>query len=150
MKQSDLTQITGEISTGVDELSAVLKPDEFQSLLKGKPSKNVLNLCTKVLTRNASHDGLVFKNKQDVLDVMSGIGKILNPSFLTSQVSISSVANNPDLLGSGPLSFLRAQMLGTMDPTMSQAEIDSIIEEEKQRKKQRVLKACNKLKSYDF
>ena len=149
LKQSDLVQMTSEISTGVDELSAVLKPDEFQSLLKGKPSKNVLNLSTKVLTRNASHDGLVFKNKQDVLDVMSGIGKILNPSFLTSQVPISSVANNPDLLGSGPLSFLRAQMLGTMDPTMSQAEIDSIIEEEKQRKKQRVLKACNKLKDYE-
>ena len=149
LKQSDLVQMTSEISTGVDELSAVLKPDEFQSLLKGKPSKNVLNLSTKVLTRNASHDGLVFKNKQDVLDVMSGIGKILNPSFLTSKAPISSVANNPDLLGSGPLSFLRAQMLGTMDPTMSQAEIDSIIEEEKQRKKQRVLKACNKLKDYE-
>ena len=40
-------------------------------------------------------------------------------------------------------------MLGTMDPTMSQAEIDSIIEEEKQRKKQRVLKTCNKLKNYE-
>ena len=149
LKQADLVQITGEISTGVDELSAVLKPDEFQSLLKGKPSKNVLNLSTKVLTRNASHDGLVFKNKQDVLDIMSGIGKILNPSLLTSQTPISSVANNPDLLSSGPLSSLRAQMLGTMDPTMSQAEIDSIIEEEKQRKKQRVLKTCNKLKNYE-
>jgi len=149
LKQADLIQITGEISTGVDELSAVLKPDEFQSLLKGKPSKNVLNLSTKVLTRNASHDGLVFKNKQDVLDIMSGIGKILNPSLLTSQTPISSVANNPDLLSSGPLSSLRAQMLGTMDPTMSQTEIDSIIEEEKQRKKQRVLKTCNKLKNYE-
>ena len=149
LKQSDLIQITSEVSTGVDELSAVLKPDEFQSLLKGKPSKNVLNLSTKILTRNASHDGLVFKNKQDVLDVMSGIGKILNPSLLTSQTAISSVANNPDLLNSGPLSSLRAQMLGTMDPTMSQAEIDSIIEEEKQRKKQRVLKTCNKLKNYE-
>jgi len=149
LKQSDLIQITSEVSTGVDELSAVLKPDEFQSLLKGKPSKNVLNLSTKILTRNASHDGLVFKNKQDVLDVMSGIGKILNPSLLTSQTAISSVANNPDLLSSGPLSSLRAQMLGTMDPTMSQAEIDSIIEEEKQRKKQRVLKTCNKLKNYE-
>ena len=149
LKQSDLIQITSEVSTGVDELSAVLKPDEFQSLLKGKPSKNVLNLSTKILTRNASHDGLVFKNKQDVLDVMSGIGKILNPSLLTSQTAISSVANNPDLLNSGPLSSLRAQMLGTMDPTMSQTEIDSIIEEEKQRKKQRVLKTCNKLKNYE-
>ncbi len=147
LKQSDLVQITSEISTGVDELSAVLKPDEFQSLLKGKPSKNVLNLSTKVLTRNVN--GCVFENRQDVLDVMSGIGKILNPSFLTSQTAISSVANNPNLLGSGPLSLLRAQMLGTMDPTMSQAEIDSIIEEEKQRKKQRVLKACNKLKDYE-
>jgi hypothetical protein len=147
LKQSDLVQITSEISTGVDELSAVLKPDEFQSLLKGKPSKNVLNLSTKVLTRNVN--GCVFENRQDVLDVMSGIGKILNPSFLTSQTAISSVANNPNLLGSGPLSSLRAQMLGTMDPTMSQAEIDSIIEEEKQRKKQRVLKTCNKLKNYE-
>lgn len=147
LKQADLVQITGEISTGVDELSAVLKPDEFQSLLKGKPSKNVLNLSTKVLTRNVN--GCVFKNKQDVLDIMSGIGKILNPSLLTSQTPISSVANNPDLLSSGPLSSLRAQMLGTMDPTMSQAEIDSIIEEEKQRKKQRVLKTCNKLKNYE-
>ncbi|ANS05160.1 hypothetical protein [uncultured Mediterranean phage] len=147
LKQADLVQITGEISTGVDELSAVLKPDEFQSLLKGKPSKNVLNLSTKVLTRNVN--GCVFKNKQDVLDVMSGIGKILNPSLLTSQTAISSVANNPDLLNSGPLSSLRAQMLGTMDPTMSQTEIDSIIEEEKQRKKQRVLKTCNKLKNYE-
>jgi hypothetical protein len=149
LKKIDLTRITEQISAGVDKLSAILKPDEFKSLLKGKPSKDTLNLSTKVLTNDSSGDNIVFRNKQDVLDVMSGIGKILNPSLLTSQTAISSVANNPDLLNSGPLSSLRAQMLGTMDPTMSQAEIDSIIEEEKQRKKQRVLKACNKLKNYE-
>jgi len=150
LKQSDLTQITGEISTGVDELSAVLKPDEFQSLLKGKPSKNVLNLSTKVLTRNASHDGLVFKNKQDVLDVMSGIGKIINPSFLTKPNSIASVADTPESLGDGEgLALVRAQLLKRQDPTLTDSEIDQIISEEKERKKQRVLKALDRLQKYE-
>jgi len=150
LKQSDLTQITGEISTGVDELSAVLKPDEFQSLLKGKPSKNVLNLSTKVLTRNASHDGLVFKNKQDVLDVMSGIGKIINPSFLTKPNSIASVADTPESLGDGGgLALVRAQLLKRQDPTLTDSEIDQIISEEKERKKQRVLKALDRLQKYE-
>lgn len=150
LKQSDLTQITGEISTGVDELSAVLKPDEFQSLLKGKPSKNVLNLSTKVLTRNASHDGLVFKNKQDVLDVMSGIGKIINPSFLTKPNSIASVADTPESLGDGGgLALVRAQLLKRQDPTLTDSEIDQIIGEEKERKKQRVLKAVDRLQKYE-
>ena len=150
LKQSDLIQITSEVSTGVDELSAVLKPDEFQSLLKGKPSKNVLSLSTKVLTRNASHDGLVFKNKQDVLDVMSGIGKIISPSFLTKSNSIASVADTPDNLGDGTgMALVRAQLLKRQDPTLTDSEIDQIISEEKDRKKQRVLKALDRLQKYD-
>jgi len=149
LKQSDLVHITGEISTGVDELSAVLKPDEFKSLLKGRPSKEILSLSTEVLTRNASHDGIVFKNKQDVLDVFAGLGKILNPSFLTGKNKIQSVPNNTNILENDQISVARAQLLKIQNPTLSDSEIDQIIEKEKQRKKQRVLKAFDKLTKYE-
>ena len=149
LKQSDLVQITGEISTGVDELSAVLKPDEFKSLLKGRPSKETLSLSTEVLTRNASHDGIVFKNKQDVLDVFAGLGKLLNPSFLTGKNKIQSVANNTNILENDQISVARAQLLKIQSPTLSDSEINQIIEKEKQRKKQRVLKAFDKLTKYE-
>ena len=147
LKQEDLMSITDEISTGVDELSVILKPDEFQSLLKGRAPKNIVDLSTKVLTRNASHDGIVFKNKQDVVDIMAGIGKILNPATLAKSNVIPDLPISTDLPNENLLS-LRAQLLKEQNPILSDKQIDEIIEKEKNRKKERVLKAVETLERY--
>ena len=151
LSREDLIGLTSEISTGVDELDAVLKPEEFQSLLKGRAPKNVVDLATKVLTRNASHDGIVFKTKEDVVYVMSSIGKMLDSSFLTSfsdELTPHLPLDPSKLSEEGAIPPARKLFLETTQPYLTNSEIDGIIEKEKQRKKKRILKTVDILNKY--
>jgi len=151
LSREDLIGLTSEISTGVDELDAVLKPEEFQSLLKGRAPNNVVDLATKVLTRNASHDGIVFKTKEDVVYVMSSIGKMLDSSFLTSfsdDLTPYLPLDPSKLTEEGAIPPARKLFLETTQPYLTNSEIDEIIEKEKQRKKKRILKTVDILNKY--
>ena len=141
-----LVNALSEVSRGVDELEAVCTPTEIQTIYKGTARPSVVELAFKCVTRNGS---TLFDSQETFVDVMSGIGDILNPQFLTQEIEEQSVTSNICDVGDGTQqALLREAILRQKDTNLSSQEIDEIINKEKQRSKEKVLQAADTLRSY--
>ena len=134
----------GELNEGVTDMEAVLTPFEIQTIYKGSPRPEVLELAYRCVTRNGS---TIFDSPEVFQDIMSGIGDVLNPQFLTQNISDEpTVASNVcDLVDD--LS-IRKSILREKDATLSKQEVDEIINKEKERKKSALLEKVDALNSY--
>jgi len=151
LKQTDLIVVTNEILKGVDELSGILKPSEFTVLLAGAgPDLNkILNLATKILTRNASQN-IVFKNREDVADIMEALGRMLSPKTLMQPILITTSPSNVTRLTVGEAgNFAREQILKQQDPLIPDAEIEKIINDARQQAQEKILKVTDLLDKYN-
>jgi len=151
LKQSDLIVVTNEILKGVDELSGILKPSEFTVLLAGAgPDLNkIINLATKILTRNASQN-IVFRNREDVADMMEALGRMLDPKTLMQPILITTSPSNVTRLTVGEAgNFAREQILKQQDPLIPDAEIEKIINDARQQAQEKILKVTDLLDKYN-
>ena len=151
LKQSDLIVVTNEILKGVDELSGILKPSEFTVLLAGAgPDLNkILNLATKILTRNASQN-IVFKNREDVADIMEALGRMLSPKTLMQPILITTSPSNVTRLTVGEAgNFAREEILKRQDPLIPDAEIEKIINDAREQAQEKILKVTDLLDRYN-
>jgi len=143
----DLKRIVAEISDAVDELNAVLAPDEFKSLLKGTASNYVSNLATVVLTRGilGRESNIIFYTEQDVIDVFAVLGRMVAPVYLLEQYNNNRQPFNPELLPDSDeaIYLVRQNFLQTQDPSLSDKDAYNLILKQKQRAKDRILKAYN-------
>ena len=151
LKQSDLIIVTNEILKAVDELSGILKPSEFTVLLAGAGPdlKNVLNLATKILTRNANQN-IVFRNREDVADMMEALGRMLSPKLLMQPILITTSPSNVERLSVGEAgNFAREQILKQQDPLIPDAEIEKIINDAREQAQEKILKVTDLLYRYN-
>jgi hypothetical protein len=79
-----VTTFFSELNDGVDDMETVLTPSETQSIFRGNARPEVLDLAYKCVTRNGS---TIFTSPESFQDTMSGIGDILQPQFLLSDIS---------------------------------------------------------------
>ena len=148
----DLKRITSEISQAVDELNAVLSPDEFKSLLKGTSSNYVSNLATVILTRGifGRSSNIVFYTEQDVVDVFAVLGRMVAPVYLSEQYNNNRQPYSPEILPDSEeaLFLVRQNYLKTQDPSLSDKDAYALILRQKKRAKDRILKAYNALQDF--
>ena len=119
-----------EVNRGADELSVILTPTENQAFLKGVASEEIVDIAYKCVTRNGS---TIFTSKETFQDIMMGVGDILQPQFLTQDISdVPEVAFDYCDLDNDL--EIRKEILKGKDSTLSTEEIDEIINKEKERK----------------
>ena len=139
-----ITTFFSELNDGVDDIQTILTPSESQSVFKGNARPEVLNLAYKCVTRNGS---TIFTSPESFQDIMSGIGDVLQPQFLTQNISDEpSVAS--DYCDLTDDLEIRQEILKGKDSTLSTEEIDEIINKEKERKKNALLLKVDELNSY--
>jgi hypothetical protein len=137
-------QFFSELNSGVDELSVILTPTETQNVFKGTASPEVLNLAYKCVTRNGS---TIFTSPESFQDIMMGVGDILQPQFLTQNISDEPEVAYDYCELDNDLE-IRKEILKGKDSTLSSEEIDEIINKEKERKKNTLLLKVDELNSY--
>jgi len=142
-----LVSLMSEISTAVDDMEAVLSETESQAVLKGTATDEVVEVCYKCVTRNGSN---IFQSKEDFVDIMSGIGNMVQPKFLTQKIDEqNSISSNICDIGDGSnQKILRETLLQEKDSSLSSEEVEEILNKEKQRKKNRILAASETLEMY--
>jgi len=133
-----------EVNRGADELNVILTPTENQAFLKGVASEEIVDIAYKCVTRNGS---TIFTSKETFQDIMMGVGDILQPQFLTQDIS-----DTPEIAFDycdldNDLE-IRKEILKGKDSTLSSEEIDEIINKEKERKKNALLLKVDELNSY--
>jgi len=150
LPQQHVVTVTNEILKGLDEISSILMPRELALLLAGRGDKNTNNLATTILTRNASKDNLIFRNREDVIDVLQALGRMISPKLLMEPVLISTAPDNVERLTVGDsVDLLRKQILKRQDPLIPDAEIEQIIQETRQKAKDKILKAVDLFNKYN-
>jgi len=125
-------------------METVLTPSETQSIFRGNARPEVLDLAYKCVTRNGS---TIFTSPESFQDTMSGIGDVLQPQFLLSEISEQPqiASDYCDLLDD---LTVRKEILKGKDSTLTSEEIDEIINKEKERKKKTLLEKVDELNSY--
>ena len=150
LPQQHVVTVTNEILKGLDEISSILMPRELALLLAGRGDKNTNNLATTILTRNASKDNLIFRNREDVIDVLQALGRMISPKLLMEPILISTAPDNVERLTVGDsVDLLRKQILKRQDPLIPDAEIEQIIQETRQKAKDKILKAVDLFNKYN-
>jgi len=139
-----ITTFFSELNSAVDDVDTILTPSESQSIFKGNTRPEVLNLAYKCATRNGS---TIFTSPESFQDIMSGIGDILQPQFLTQNISDEPPVASDYCDLTGDLE-IREEILKGKDSTLSTEEIDEIINKEKERKKNALLLKVDELNSY--
>ena len=139
-----VTTFFSELSNGVDDMEIVLTPSETQSIFKGNPRPEVLDLAYKCVTRNGS---TIFTSPENFQDTMIGIGEVLQPQFLLKDISEQPLIA-PDYCDLIDDLLVRKEILKGKDSTLTSEEIDEIINKEKERKKKVLLKKVDELNSY--
>jgi hypothetical protein len=139
-----ITTFFSELNDGVDDIQTILTPSESQSVFKGNARPEVLNLAYKCVTRNGS---TIFTSPESFQDIMSGIGDVLQPQFLTQNISDEPPVASDYCDLTGDLE-IRQEILKGKDSTLSTEEIDEIINKEKERKKNALLLKVDELNSY--
>jgi hypothetical protein len=133
-----------ELNDGVDDMETVLTPSETQSIFRGNARQEVLDLAFKCVTRNGS---TIFTSPESFQDIMSGIGDILKPQFLTQNI-VEEPPVASDYCDLTDNLEIRQEILKGKDSTLSSEEIDEIINKEKERKKATLLQKVDELNSY--
>ena len=133
-----------ELNDGVDDMETVLTPSETQSIFRGNARPEVLDVAFKCVTRNGS---TIFTSPENFQDIMSGIGDILKPQFLTQNI-VEEPPVASDYCDLTDNLEIRQEILKGKDSTLSSEEIDEIINKEKERKKAALLQKVDELNSY--
>ena len=131
---------------GTENLEVVLTPEELRSLYKGAAPGDVLDLAYKCLHMG---DPELFQSPEDVSDLFSSLGKMVNGNFLENPAMSTPIVTNVCDLGDGSnQDVLRKNFLTNKDPLLSDIEIDELLSREKIRFIEKVKKAHKLLKSF--
>ena len=139
-----LVNFFSELSSAVSQMEVVLTAPEYQSMYRGDSRPETLHLAYQCVTRNGS---VIFDSEQTLQDTMMGLGKLLQPSFLTYQIEDEPPVAS-DVCDLSEHTSLRKSILREKGGDLSNNEIDEIINKEKERKKKRLLDAVDTLELY--
>ena len=122
----------GDLRTASDSINAVTSEQEQVLLYQGTASEqtqSVVYNCLKI--QNPAFSAL-FKNKYELADLLSAMGKLVKPEFL-EHIPDTSKSPPPDFchLGDGSdARMIREALLSEKDPELTEGEMNNIINKE--------------------
>tara|TARA_R110000824_G_scaffold149430_1_gene319750 strand:- start:2219 stop:7339 length:5121 start_codon:yes stop_codon:yes gene_type:complete len=111
---------------------AITTPPEQISLFQGTASDETLTVAYKCLKMRDPQFASFFRNKYEFADMFSAMGRMVKPEFL-EYATASTKASPPDLchIDDGTEArILRQSLLSEKEPTLSQDEMNAIIDKE--------------------
>jgi len=146
VSQEFITNIMSGIRKGTEDLEVVLTPEEYRAVLKGAAPDDVLELAFVCLNRGNPE---VFQSPEDVSDVFSALGEMVNGSHLESPITQTQVVTSVCDLGDGSnQDILRKSFLKKKDSLLSDLEIEELMSREKSRFIEKIKKMHKILKSF--
>ena len=126
-----LYQTMSGFKKATESLEANLTPEENNSIYKGSAPEVVVGVAYECL--NISNPEM-FESPEDVTNLFSALGKIVNGNFLEDlEANPTTITNACDLGDGSNQDILAANYLRNKDPLLSDSEIEELLSQEKNR-----------------
>ena len=139
-------QTMGGVKKATEDLEAVLTSEEQRSFYKGVATDDVVDVAYECLSISNPE---MFESPEDVTNLFSALGKIVDGNFLEDSETIPTTITNVCDLGDGSSQdILAASYLRKKDPLLTDAEIEELLSKEKNRLIEKIKKIHKLLKSF--
>ena len=139
-------QTLGGVKKATEDLEVVLTSGEQRSFYKGVATDDVVDVAYECLSTSNPE---MFESPEDVTNLFSALGKIIDGNFLEDSETIPTTITNVCDLGDGSSQdILAANYLRKKDPLLSDTEIEELLSQEKNRLIEKIKKIHKLLKSF--
>ena len=141
-----LYQTMSGFKKATESLETNLTPEENNSIYKGSAPEVVVDMAHECLSISNPE---MFESPEDVTNLFSALGKIVDGNFLEDLETIPTTITNACDLGDGSSQdILAANYLRSKDPLLSDSEIEELLSKEKNRLIEKVKKIHKLLKQF--
>jgi len=141
-----ISNVISGFRKGTEDLEVVLTSGELYSMYKGSAPADVVELAFDCLNRGNPE---IFQSQEDVTDVFSALGEMVNGSHLENPSMSTPVVTSMCDLGDGSnQDILRKNFLRKKDSLLSDLEIEELMSIEKSRFIEKIKKMHKLLKSF--
>ena len=146
VSQEFLYQTMSGFKKATESLETNLTPEENNSIYKNSAPEVVVGVAFECLNIGNPE---MFESPEDVTNLFSALGKIVDGNFLEDSETIPTTITNVCDLGDGSSQdILAANYLRDKDPLLSDSEIEELLSQEKNRLIEKVKKIHKILKSF--
>jgi len=140
-----------EFKDVTEDAEAILNERELHSVYKGTAEYETMELVYRCAQQRNPAFATLFRDPYELADLFSSLGKLVDSKFLENTTpSPPSVPSTLCGLGNGSeAAIVRAYLLQQKDSNITQSEINTILDKEKERTKQKVLQAMELLERYN-
>jgi len=141
-----LYQTMSGFKKATESLETNLTPEENNSIYKNSAPEVVVDVALECLSISNPE---MFESPEDVTNLFSALGKIVDGNFLEDSETIPTTIENACDLGDGSSQdILAANYLRNKDPLLSDSEIEELLSKEKNRLIEKIKKIHKLLKSF--
>ena len=146
VSQEFLYQTMSGFKKATESLETNLTPEENNSIYKNSAPEVVVDVAFECLSISNPE---MFESPEDVTNLFSALGKIIDGNFLEDSETIPTTITNVCDLGDGSSQdILAANYLRKKDPLLSDTEIEELLSQEKNRLIEKIKKIHKLLKSF--
>ena len=146
VSQEFLYQTMSGFKKATESLETNLTPEENNSIYKNSAPEVVVDVALECLSISNPE---MFESPEDVTNLFSALGKIIDGNFLEDSETIPTTITNVCDLGDGSSQdILAANYLRKKDPLLSDTEIEELLSQEKNRLIEKIKKIHKLLKSF--
>ena len=139
-------QTMSGVKKATEILEDNLSPEEYTSVLKSAAPEDVKEVAFGCLNRANPE---MFQTSEDVTNLFSALGEIVNSDFLEDSETIPTTITNACQLGDGSSQDMMARnRLRNKDPLLSDSEIEELLSQEKNRLIEKIKKIHKLLKEF--
>jgi len=139
-------QTMSGVQKATEILEDNLSPEEYTSVLKSAAPEDVKEVAFGCLNRDNPE---MFQTSEDVTNLFSALGEIVNSDFLEDSETIPTTITNACQLGDGSSQDTMARnRLKNKDPLLSDSEIEELLSQEKKRLIEKIKKIHKLLKEF--
>jgi hypothetical protein len=139
-------QTMSGVKKATEILEDNLSPEEYTSVLKSAAPEGVKEVAFGCLNRAIPE---MFQTSEDVTNLFSALGEIVNSDFLEDSETIPTTITNACQLGDGSSQDTMARnRLKNKDPLLSDSEIEELLSQEKSRLIEKIKKIHKLLKEF--
>ena len=144
------SELIYQTMSGVQKATEILEdnlsPEEYTSVLKSAAPEDVKEVAFGCLNRDNPE---MFQTSEDVTNLFSALGEIINSDFLEDSETIPTTITNACQLGDGSSQDTMARnRLKNKDPLLSDSEIEELLSQEKNRLIEKIKKIHKLLKEF--
>tara|TARA_R100000008_G_scaffold86877_1_gene82303 strand:- start:17108 stop:22438 length:5331 start_codon:yes stop_codon:yes gene_type:complete len=145
-----LSQFFSDTKDAAENVQSILSPAESRDVYKGIANDETLTLMYKCVNKANPSFGALFKNKHEMGDLFSGLGKLVDNEFLDSPLPLATTVPTDlcNITNSDSAATIREILLSEKDDELTTEEINEILDKEKKRTKQKLIQTFEILELY--